>query len=84
MLLHIVWDPMREIIKGIQPPVWYSVLFALGFIIGYQIMVNIFKKEGKDPLNVDTLTVHMVLATIIGARLGHLVFYEPERFLADP
>lgn len=84
MLLHIVWDPMREIIKDIQPPVWYGVLFAMGFIIGYQIMVKIFKKEGKDPLNVDTLTVHMVLATIIGARLGHLVFYEPERFLADP
>jgi len=84
MLLQIVWDPMREIIKDIQPPVWYSVLFAMGFIVGYQIMVNIFKKEGKDPLNVDTLTVHMVLATIISARLGHLVFYEPQRFLADP
>ena len=84
MLLHIVWDPMREIIKDIQPPVWYSLLFASGFIIGYQIMVNIFKKEGKNPLDVDTLTVHMVLATIIGARLGHLVFYEPQRFLADP
>ncbi|WP_268123655.1 prolipoprotein diacylglyceryl transferase [Roseivirga pacifica] len=84
MLAYIVWDPMREIIKGIQPPVWYSVLFAAGFIIGYQIMVKIFKKEGHDPQNVDTLTVHMVLATIIGARLGHLVFYEPDRFLADP
>lgn len=84
MLLHFVWDPMREIIKDIQPPVWYSVLFAMGFIIGYQIMVRIFKKEGKDPLNVDTLTVHMVLATIVGARLGHLLFYEPKRFLADP
>ena len=75
---------MREIIKGIQPPVWYSVLFAAGFIFGYQIMVYIFKKEGKNPLNVDTLSVHMILATIIGARLGHLIFYEPERFLADP
>ncbi len=75
---------MREIIKDIQPPVWYSVLFALGFIVGYQIMVKIFKTEGKDVLNIDTLTVHMVLATIIGARLGHLVFYEPQRFLADP
>jgi len=75
---------MREIIKGIQPPVWYSVLFAAGFIIGYQIMVYVFKKEGKDPQNVDTLSVHMILATIIGARLGHLLFYEPERFLADP
>lgn len=47
-------------------------------------MVHIFKKEGKDPQNVDTLSVHMILATIIGARLGHLLFYEPERFLADP
>ena len=84
MLLYFVWDPMREIIKNIQPPVWYSVLFAMGFIIGYRIMVQIFKKEGKDPLNVDTLTVHMVLATIVGARLGHLLFYEPKRFFADP
>lgn len=84
LLSYIVWDPMREIIKGIQPPVWYSVLFAAGFIVGYQIMVYIFKKEGKNPLNVDTLSVHMILATIIGARLGHLIFYEPERFLADP
>ncbi|MGW8122082.1 prolipoprotein diacylglyceryl transferase [Roseivirga echinicomitans] len=84
ILSYIVWDPMKEIIRGIQPPVWYSVLFALGFIIGYQIMVYIFKKEGKDPLNVDTLTVYMVLATIVGARLGHLIFYEPERFFADP
>ncbi|KYG82715.1 prolipoprotein diacylglyceryl transferase [Roseivirga echinicomitans] len=84
ILSYIVWDPMKEIIRGIQPPVWYSVLFALGFIIGYQIMVYIFKKEGKDPLNVDTLTVYMVLATIIGARLGHLLFYEPDRFFADP
>jgi len=84
ILSYIVWDPMKEIIRGIQPPVWYSVLFAFGFIIGYQIMVHIFKKEGKDPLNVDTLTVYMVLATIIGARLGHLLFYEFDRFLADP
>lgn len=81
---YLVWDPMREIIKGVEPPVWYSVLFAAGFIIGYQIMVHIFRKEGKDPQNVDTLSVHMILATIIGARFGHLAFYEPERFLSDP
>ena len=84
MIAYIVWDPMKEIIRGIQPPVWYSVLFALGFIISYQFVVHFFKKEGKDPQNVDTLTVYMVLATIIGARLGHLLFYEPDRFLEDP
>ncbi len=84
MLLYIVWDPMKEIIRGIQPPVWYSVLFALGFIISYQLVTHFFKSEGKKVENVDTLTVYMVLATIIGARLGHLVFYEPQRFLEDP
>ncbi len=84
MLLYIVWDPMKEIIRGIQPPVWYSVLFALGFIISYQFVTHFFKAEGKKVENVDTLTVYMVLATIIGARLGHLLFYEPQRFFADP
>ena len=84
MIAYIVWDPMKEIIRGIQPPVWYSVLFALGFIISYQFTVHFFKKEGKDPQNVDTLTVYMVLATIVGARLGHLLFYQPQDFLADP
>jgi len=84
MLLYIVWDPMKEIIKGIQPPVWYSVLFALGFIISYQLVTHFFKTEGKKVEHVDTLTVYMVLATIIGARFGHLAFYEPERFMADP
>lgn len=84
ILSYIVWDPMREIIKGIEPPVWYSVLFAAGFIIGYQIMIKIFKTENHNPEDVDVLTVHMVLATVLGARFGHLAFYEPERWLADP
>lgn len=84
LLSYIVWDPMREIIKGIEPPVWYSVLFAAGFIIGYQIMIKIFKTENHNPEDVDVLTVHMVLATVLGARFGHLAFYEPERWLADP
>ena len=78
MLAYIVWDPMKEIIKGIEPPVWYSVLFATGFIVSYQLVVRFFKKEGKDPANVDTLTVYMVLATIIGARLGTPRFLRME------
>ena len=84
MLAYLVWDPMKEIIRGVEPPVWYSVLFATGFIVSYQLVVRFFKKEGKDPANVDTLTVYMVLATIVGARLGHLVFYEWNTFIGDP
>jgi prolipoprotein diacylglyceryltransferase len=47
-------------------------------------MVYFFKKEGKNPALVDQLTIYMVLATIIGARLGHVLFYEPEKYLGNP
>lgn len=43
-----------------------------------------FKQEGKPEKDVDTLTIYMVIATIIGARLGHVFFYEPLRYLANP
>jgi len=63
---------------------WYGLLFALGFIISQQIMFHIFKKEGKKERQVEILTLYMVLATIIGARLGHVLFYEPARYLSNP
>lgn len=55
---------------------YYGLLFALGFIIGQRVLVHIFKKEGHPESDVDTLTVYMVLATVIGARVGHYLFYE--------
>ena len=60
------------------------MLFALGFIISQQIMFYIYRKEGEDEKLVDRLTIYMVLATIIGARLGHVLFYEPEKYLSNP
>ena len=63
---------------------WYGLLFALGFLISQQILYSIFKKEGKPESDVDTLTIYMVVSTIIGARLGHVLFYEPERYLSSP
>jgi prolipoprotein diacylglyceryltransferase len=63
---------------------WYGLLFALGFLISQQILYYIFKKEGKPEADVDTLTIYMVVSTIIGARLGHVLFYEPERYLENP
>jgi phosphatidylglycerol---prolipoprotein diacylglyceryl transferase len=63
---------------------WYGLLFALGFLISQQILYYIFKKENKPESDVDTLTIYMVVATIIGARLGHVLFYEPERYFSNP
>ncbi|WNB17338.1 prolipoprotein diacylglyceryl transferase [Marivirga arenosa] len=85
MLSYIVWSPKPYIVDlGFTELRWYGLLFALGFIISQQVMFYIFKKEGKKEKQVEILTLYMVLATIIGARLGHVLFYEPTRYLSNP
>jgi phosphatidylglycerol:prolipoprotein diacylglycerol transferase len=87
ILSYIIWDLNPEIftIPFIDRPVrWYGLLFALGFLISQQIMFYFYRKEGKPEKDVETLTIYMVIATILGARLGHVLFYEPEKYLAHP
>ncbi|WP_375578436.1 prolipoprotein diacylglyceryl transferase [Marivirga tractuosa] len=85
MLSYIVWSPKPYIVDlGFTELRWYGLLFALGFIISQQVMFYIFKKEGKKEKQVEVLTLYMVIATIIGARLGHVLFYEPARYLSNP
>lgn len=81
---YIVWDVNPSVIHGWERPPWYSILFAAGFVISQQFMVYFFKKEGQNPELVDKLTIYMVIATIVGARLGHVLFYEPEKYLSNP
>jgi prolipoprotein diacylglyceryltransferase len=90
-LSYIIWNANPEIFTLPIPFIdkeltlrWYGLFFALGFLISQQILYYIFKKEGKPEKDVDTLTIYMVVATIIGARLGHVLFYEPEKYLAHP
>lgn len=83
----IIWSPNPNIfvIPGLDHPVrWYGLLFALGFIFSQQIMMWIFSQEGKPVKHVEKLTVYMVLATILGARLGHCLFYDPAHYLSNP
>ncbi|GAB3646446.1 hypothetical protein GCM10028791_06640 [Echinicola sediminis] len=84
ILDYVVWSPNPAVFPGFDRIRWYSLLFALGFIISQQIVIYIFKKEGHDERLVDKLTIYMVLATIIGARLGHVLFYEPDKYLSNP
>lgn len=81
----ITWAPDPEIIKiGSLAIRWYGVLFALGFVIGYFIVQHFFKKENVPLKLLDKLTTVMVIATVIGARLGHCLFYEPDYYLKHP
>lgn len=81
----IQWDVSPEFISlGPITVRWYGLLFASGFVIGYFIMQNIFKKEGKTEDDLNDLVLYMIVGTIIGARLGHCLFYNPEYYLSNP
>lgn len=82
---YITWNVNPEIFHIRDLSVrWYGVLFALGFYLGYLIMVRFFKKENVPVKVLDKLTTYMIIGTIIGARLGHCLFYEPAYYLGHP
>jgi phosphatidylglycerol---prolipoprotein diacylglyceryl transferase len=63
---------------------WYGLLFAASFYFGYLLFTKFFKIE-KVPIEVlDKLTVYMALGTVLGARIGHCFFYEPDYYLQKP
>jgi phosphatidylglycerol---prolipoprotein diacylglyceryl transferase len=84
-LSFIIWNGNPEIFSfGSIALRWYGLLFALGFLVSQQILYYMNKKEGKPEKEVDTLTILMVIATILGARLGHVIFYQPEIIWEEP
>lgn len=85
MISYIIWNGSPEIFSiGSFALRWYGLLFALGFLISQQLLYYIHRKEGKPEKDVETLTIYMVVATIIGARLGHVIFYQPDMIWTDP
>jgi len=86
MTLQIIpWNVDPEIFRiGNFAVRWYGLLFASGFVIGYYILRKVFKNEGLGDATLDRLTVYVAVGTVIGARLGHCLFYEPDYYLANP
>ncbi|MDO4707135.1 MAG: prolipoprotein diacylglyceryl transferase [Porphyromonadaceae bacterium] len=87
MLFDIVtWDISPTIFEIFDKEIrWYSVLFALGLLIlGPKIEEKIWQRERLNPEWMNSLYVYVVLGTIIGARLGHVLFYDPIEYLANP
>jgi len=75
-LLSIHWNVNPELFSlGPISVRWYGLMFALGFLIGYQIMFKMFKFESSDTEWLDKLFIYTIVATIVGARLGHVFFY---------
>ncbi|MGJ1263425.1 prolipoprotein diacylglyceryl transferase [Sphingobacterium spiritivorum] len=73
----IYWDIHPEIFKigsfGLR---YYALCWLAAFAISYVLMLKIFKREGKTQEQLDQLSIYIFLGTLIGARLGHCLFYE--------
>ena len=62
---------------------WYSLLFISGFVIGWYIFRWFFRREGVDEKILDPLLYTLLIATIVGARLGHCIFYQPDYYFGS-
>ena len=85
-LLAITWDVSPAIFTiGTFELRWYAILFAVGlFIFGPWIVHRIWQKEGLPEPWFNKLFWYVAIGTIVGARLGHCLFYDPLYYLANP
>ena len=84
MFLAFVWWDVSPEIFSFLPIRWYGTLFAIGFLVAHRLSIFLYKKEGYPAEWVDTLLTYTVIATIIGARLGHVIFYDPAYYFSHP
>jgi len=78
-----IWDPVKGIKLGPVMLHFYSLMFILAFGLGYFIMAKIFKIDGVDEKYLEPFFTYTLIGTILGARLGHVIFYQPELFKED-
>lgn len=85
MLSYIIWDVSPVIFKlGFFTLRWYSLAFMVGFLVGYEIVARMFRHEGAPERWLGLLLMWTVAGTIVGARLGHVFFYEWDLFSQNP
>lgn len=74
--LHMIWNPSEGIDLGFFKLRYYSLMFVVAFGLGWYLMKKIYDREGETTENLDKLFIYTVFATLLGARLGHVFFYD--------
>ena len=82
---YIHWD-MDPVLFNLGPIKihWYGLIFMMSFIFAFLFMQRIFRLEGRAAINLEKLFVYVLIGTILGARLGHCLFYDPSHYLSAP
>lgn len=81
--LKFIWDPTKGLDLGFLTLHYYSLMWIIAFVVGFLIMKRIYKNEGQSNESLDSLFIYSVLGIMLGARLGHVIFYQPELFKED-
>ncbi len=85
ILNFITWAPNPEIFSlGPISIRYYGLLFALGFLLGYYILERMFRNERIPEFWLDKIFIYVMIATVVGARLGHVFFYGWEYYSQHP
>ena len=84
-LLSVVWnfDPVLVELGSLDIR-YYGVMWALAILIGMKFFDDFCRREGLSPKISDSIFLYGTLATFIGARLGHCLFYDPAEYLREP
>lgn len=82
---HFVWsmDPVAFSIGSVRV-FWYGILFATAILSGLEYMKWVYRREGKDVDELENMFIYIVIGIVVGARLGHCLFYDPAFYLAHP
>lgn len=85
MLLSITWDVSPEAFSLFGREIrWYGILWASAVLLTSIIVQRMFKSEKQPEKNFDSFFMYVVVSLIIGARLGHCLFYDADRYLSNP
>ncbi|MFK7781996.1 prolipoprotein diacylglyceryl transferase [Psychroserpens sp.] len=76
--LNIVWNPSKGIDLGFFTLHYYSLMWIIAFLLGFYIIKRIFINEKQTNEALDSLFIYSVIGIMLGARLGHVIFYQPE------
>ncbi len=82
--LAVIWDPDIEMSRLLGLPIrYYSLMWVLGLLAAYLLVKRFYKDRGIKPEVFEPLFLYCFLGILIGARLGHCLFYEPEYYLSS-
>ncbi len=83
--MYWLWDPdpvafvLGDVVIG-----WYGILFAFGFLVAQRLVIFMYRAEVKPGRDLDALLIYLIIGTVVGARLGHCLFYDPLFYLRNP